>query len=157
MLHDTAQHRGETDHPAFPSVGTSLDCPNSWNTMGSGSATSSTSSLRTYGCISVPTSLCIGCLDGLKTDLIPQLVVLHSASPCLCLCSVGSVARTCASEDRGKTITEYLSFLHVLSNQVPHPLPEWTHFSLFFLLSLYLEMLFLMPLTSLARTNSIKV
>ena len=80
------------------------------------------------------------------------------SSPCLCCLQPDSVAGALASENWGKKATEYLILLYITGNQFSCFLQRGPTFSLVFLLSLtYLRKLFLLPLMSLARFNSIRV
>lgn len=70
--------------PLFQAVGTSLDCHNFLDMMGSGLATSSTSSLRSHGCTSSAPWICPLQVPWMfQPELLPAF-----PSPCLCLLGV---------------------------------------------------------------------
>jgi len=98
-----------------------------------------------------------GSLDGLEPDLLPQWVFLHFLVPAFAFCDLGSVAGALAGEDRGKKL---LSTSAVSISWVTRYLICFRRgltFSLVLLLSLvYLQKLFVLPLTSLARLSSVR-
>lgn len=96
--------------------------------MDSGLATSLASSVRIHRCISSGLrDLCTSkSLDGLKPiSYSGQFFIFPSSA--FTLCTLGSVDEAFAGEDLGKNVTEYLSILHMLGNQVPPSLLERPH------------------------------
>lgn len=86
----------------------------------------------------------------------PTVVGVYSPNPCLCLLWLGQCAWSTCWRLRQKSC-QVLQPSNVLDNQVSCFLLEKSTFSLAFLLSpLYLQKLFMMPFTSLARFNSIR-
>lgn len=135
--------------PHFWPEGTSPDCQDFSNTMDSGLTTSPVSSLRIRGGISSgPRDLCI--FRFLRWSQIRSTVHSSSFSQSLLLpfCALGAVAEA--------QVIGYLSLLHIPANKSPVSFQRGITFSLAFLLSpTYLQNLFFLPLTSLARLNSI--
>lgn len=113
----------------FQSMGTSPDCHNFSNMMNGGLATSSTSSLRTYGSISSGPCAASCSLDGLELNLLLHWVVLHHPSPRFACCDPGDMAGTLASEGQGKKVLEYLAFFTAWVTRSPTSFGEGLHFS----------------------------
>ena len=128
--------------------------------MNSGLTTSSTSSLRTCGCISSGLMDLCNCKFLRWSQTWASLIVSgFSFSLSLPLLSVtwAVVAGPLAGDKWGKKVIDYLSLLHILGNQVSCFFLEKVHiFPGLPSVSDDLYKLLLSPLTSLARFNSVR-
>lgn len=92
----------------------------------------------------------LGSLDSLKSDVLLQ--VLNFPRPWLCHLQPGFCGWSTCWRRLRIIVLEYLSLFHVPSSQFPVSFWRWPAFALVFLLSLvYLQKIFLWPLTTLAR------